>query len=90
MYEPVLAARLGAYNRGFKDYGKVKPDYIASDYKACAVTSAQSEDPDDISEAIRRTCHTVEFTSFLGQGMEGIEDYLMNKVERYALLLESV
>lgn len=89
-YEPILAMRLGSYNRSLKVFSRVKPDYIVSEYHPCAVTAARSDGDEDISDAIRRGCHTIEFTAFLGPGMAGIEEYLMDKVERYALLLESV
>lgn len=56
----------------------------------CAVTSAPSRRNNDITEAIRRTCHAIEFTAHLQDDMNGLKDYLFEKVGRYALLLESI
>jgi hypothetical protein len=88
MYEPAIAARVQGYGRGLSVFPAVRPDVIAQEYTTCAVTTARS--PSEIGAAIRRSCHAVEFTAFLGNQMTGIEDYLVDKIERYALLLESV
>jgi hypothetical protein len=68
----------------------VKPDFIVGDYQPCAVTSAVSGDVADITEAIRRTCHVIEVTAHLQSDLVGLRDYLLGKVQRYALLLESL
>ncbi|WP_437952462.1 hypothetical protein WME98_18240 [Sorangium sp. So ce296] len=101
LYEPALRHRAGAarlFSRGFAVYASLKPDMIVEDpgppkhgeYAVCALTSADSDDPKDIADAIRRTGHSVEFTAFLRNNLVGIEDYLRDKIERYAGMLESV
>lgn len=90
LYEPAIAKRLGGYSRGFLRFSAVKPDYIVGEYNPCAVTAALSRSHGDISEAIRRTCHVIELTAHLQDDMSGLKDYLLDKVGRYALLLESI
>lgn len=90
VYEKVIATRLSGYGRAFAACSEVKPDFIVGDYRPCAVTAARSRDEKAITEAIRRTCHVIEFTAHLQGDMEGLKDYLLAKVGRYALLLESV
>jgi hypothetical protein len=88
LYETEIGKRLGNYSRGFTRFPAVKPDFIVEDYKPCAVTSATSAE--NIADAIKRTCHVIEFTSHLQDDMNGLKEYLLSKVDRYALLLESV
>jgi hypothetical protein len=91
IYEPVLADRarlLGkSYGIAFQTASEVRPDIIVNPYKPCAVTSALDES--SINPAIRRLCHTLEFTSFLGPQLKGMEQYILEKSNRYAILLES-
>ena len=89
-YEAALQVRLKAYSRGFQVYPAVKPDFIAEEYTPCAVTGAASDNPKALEEAIRRTCHAVEFTAHLQADMKGLAEYVLNKVERYAEMLESI
>jgi hypothetical protein len=88
LYEPAITRRLGSYSRGFSEFPAVKPDFIVGEYRPCALTSAK--DIDAIEEAIKRKCHVIEFTSHLQNDMAGLEEYLLQKVQRYGLLLESV
>lgn len=90
LYEPALAQRLGRYSRGFGLFPSVKPDCIECEYAPCALTTAKSDRDDAIKEAIRRECHALEFTSHLRDDLKGFKAYLLDKVERYAILLESV
>lgn len=90
LYEAAIARRLGGYSRGFAKFPEVKPDFIAGEYNPCAVTKAPARTHPDITDAIRRTCHAIEFTAHLREDMSGLRDYLLGKVGRYALLLESV
>jgi len=92
VYEPALVARLGSggYSRGFAAFPSVRPDLIAGEYKPCAVTAARAREPGAITEALRRTCHAIEVTAHLQDDMDGLKGYLLDKVGRYALLLESV
>jgi hypothetical protein len=79
-------------------YSALKPDLIVEDpdslghgeYKICSLTAALSDDDKSIADAIRRTGHSIEFTAFLRERLEGLEDYLRDKVECYAAMLESV
>lgn len=90
LYEPAIGKRLGGYSRGFMEFPAIKPDFIAGEYKPCAVTTAPSRGTNEITEAIRRSCHAIEFTAHLQDDMNGLKDYLLDKVGRYALLLESL
>ena len=102
IYEKAIVGRLGtlnpAYGRGFFVYKALKPDLIVEDpdstghgeYKICSLTSAVSEDDKAIADAIRRTGHSIEFTAFLRERLEGLEEYLRDKIECYAAMLESV
>lgn len=82
------------FGRGFAVYGSLRPDLIVSgaaetgEYRPCSLTSAKSDD--EIASVIRRTGHCVEFTSFLRENLDGLEEYLKDKIERYAAMLESV
>lgn len=89
-YEPALAARLSNYNRGFAIFPSLRPDFIVEEYSPCAVTRSPSSSPKAIEDAIRRTCHVIEFSAFLQSDMQGLVCYLLQKAERYAKLLESV
>lgn len=91
-YESAIAKRFNgiAFGQGLAAYGRVKPDLTIGDYKACAVTSSKSGDSKAIEEAIRRTCHVIEFTAHLQADMRGLRDYLRGKVEAYASLLEAL
>ncbi|MGC4118132.1 MAG: hypothetical protein QM765_26995 [Myxococcales bacterium] len=89
-YEEKLAKRLNGYGKGFSIYPSVKPDFIVEEYSPCAVTKADSDSTKAIEDAIRRTCHVIEFTAHLQEGMRGLAEYLLAKVERYSELLESV
>lgn len=94
LYEPSLAERATwagkAYGVAFQNLTvpEVRPDLIVAPYIPCAVTSAV--DATGINTAIRRSCHTLEFTAFLGHQLKGLEEYILEKATRYALLLESV
>jgi hypothetical protein len=101
VYEPAIRLRAGAtkhFGRGFAVYASLKPDLIVEDartpkqgeYTICALTNANSDDPKDIADALRRTGHAVEFTAFLRANLEGLEDYVRDKIERYGVMLESV
>jgi hypothetical protein len=90
LYEPAIMNRLPGYGCGFAAFPAVKPDFIASEYKACAITSAATRSSSDITAAIRRTCHTIEFTAHLQSDMAGLREYLLEKVSRYGMVLESV
>lgn len=91
-YESAIAKRFGglAFSQGLADYGGVKPDLILNEYKACAVTSSKSGDANAIQEAIRRTCHVIEFTAHLQPDLKGLREYLRDKVGTYASLLEAL
>ena len=89
LYEPAIAKRLGGYSRGIVEFPAVKPDFIAGEYQPCAVTTAPARNHADITDALRRACHAIEFTAHLQDNLEGLKAYLLDKVERYALLLES-
>ncbi len=89
-YEKSLAARLGDYSHSFQVHPTVKPDFILGEYTPCAVTRAPTHSLEAISEAIRRTCHAIEFTAHLQADMKGLVEYVLDKVQRYAELLESV
>lgn len=91
-YEAAIAKRFSAvpFGRTLEASASVKPDLIFSEYQACAVTNAKSDDAKALEEAIRRTCHVVEFTAHLQVDMRGVDDYLRGKVGTYGSLLESV
>lgn len=89
-YERALTTRLGSYSRGFQVYAAVKPDFIVDEYTPCAVTRSASEAPKAIEDVLRRTCHAIEFTAHLQADMKGLVEYILEKVERYAEMLESV
>lgn len=89
-YEPQLAIRTKAagfqYGVGVPGVSKVRPDIIVSPYEPCAVTNA----PDEGKISIRRDCHTVEFTAFLGPKLDTLQRYILEKAVNYAELLESL
>jgi hypothetical protein len=101
-YEPAIRRRVGltysTYGRGFAVHPALRPDLIVEDpdapgfgqYRVCALTEAVSDNAEDIGAALRRTGHSVEFTAFLREDLEGLEGYLRDKIERYARMLESV
>jgi hypothetical protein len=92
LYEPQLRNRVKAagfeYDAGFSGVSEVRPDVIVAPYRPCSVTSAQDEGK--INESIRRDCHTVEFTAFLGPKLDTLQKYILEKTTRYALVLESL
>jgi hypothetical protein len=90
LYEPAIGKRLDGYSRGFAAFPEVKPDFITDEYRPCALTTAPSRGDNEITEAIRRTCHAIEFTAHLQDDMNGLKNYLLDKIGRYALLLESI
>jgi hypothetical protein len=71
LYEPAIGRRLGGYSRGFMEFPSVKPDFIAGEYKPCSVTDAAARGNAEITEAIRRSCHAIEFTAHLQDDMNG-------------------
>ncbi len=90
-YEQVLARRFGQeLSKGLATLGSIRPDLTLAQYDPCAVTRATSEDPKAIETAIRRLCHVIEFTAHLQPDLRGLDDYLREKVDVYATLLESV
>lgn len=96
VYEPIMRQRLAArglsYNRGFEAHRALRPDVIAmeGEYHACKLTRAATDSDEDIAAAIRRTGHSIELTSFMGEGLKGLEDYLVDKINKYGEMLESV
>ena len=90
LYEPALKARFASYNTGFASFSRLRPDAIVAEYQPCAVSAASSSSSKAITTAIRRTGHSIEFTSFLEEGMKGLSAYLIGKVEKYAEMLEAV
>lgn len=88
LYEKALRQRFADYGKAMEGFGELKPDVTLAPYQPCAVTSAATED--EISNAIRRTCHTLEFTAFLREDLQGLDKYLLDKVKRYGALLESL
>jgi hypothetical protein len=89
-YEKALSARFGHYSHGFQVYPAVKPDFIVDEYATCAVTRSATDSPKALEDAIRRTCHVIEFTAHLQADMKGLAEYVLSKVDRYAEMLESV
>jgi hypothetical protein len=100
VYERDIVRRLNRadarYGRGFSAYPTLKPDLIVDEeapngeYKACALTDAKSDIPEDISGALRRTGHSIEFTAYIREDLEGLEAYLNDKITCYAAMLEAV
>jgi hypothetical protein len=91
IYESAIAKRLGIpLSSGLSVLRRVKPDFILEEYEPCAVTSATSSDDKAIELAIKRGCHVIELTAHLQADMRGLDDYLGEKVQVYAALLESV
>ncbi|MFV8751211.1 hypothetical protein ACNOYE_11765 [Nannocystaceae bacterium ST9] len=90
LYEPRLASRFARYGTAVPGYAKLKPDHIAHDYTICAITGAKSDEDAAISAALKRTGHFLEFTSFLGADLEGIDAYLATKIDAYARMLEAL
>jgi hypothetical protein len=89
--EPTIAARFDMQmSRGLVALPTVKPDIKLAEYEPCAVTRATSDDVKAIESAIRRACHVIEFTAYLQPDMRGLDNYLRDKVDVYATLLESV
>ncbi|MFV8753343.1 hypothetical protein ACNOYE_22570 [Nannocystaceae bacterium ST9] len=90
-YEKVLARRFGMeLSHGLLVLKSVKPDLILGEYEPCAVTRATSAKVKAIEVAIRRACHVIEFTAHLQPDLRGLDEYLREKVDVYATLLESV
>lgn len=90
-YEQALGRRFGLeLSKGLVELPSVRPDLTLSQYDPCAVTRATSREPKAIKTAIRRTCHVIEFTAHLQSDLRGLDDYLRDKVDVYAALLESV
>lgn len=89
-YEAALGRRLTSFSQGFRVHPSLKPDFIAGEYTPCAVTEATSDSPKAIEDAIRRTCHAIEFTAHLQMDMRGLVEYVLDKINRYAEMLESV
>lgn len=90
-YERALARRFEIeLSRGLVELPSVRPDLTLAQYEPCAVTRATSSEPKAIEAAIRRSCHVVELTAHLQPDLRGLDDYLRDKVEVYATLLESV
>jgi hypothetical protein len=91
LYEAAIAKRLGVpLSSGLSVWRTIKPDFILEEYAPCAVTRATSSDDKAIELAIKRGCHVIELTAHLQQDMRGLDDYLAQKVQVYAELLESV
>jgi hypothetical protein len=92
-YEPAFAERtawLGQeYNLGMPVFSELRPDIIVQAYEPCAVVTAASNQERDVNVAIRRACHTVEITAFLGPQLTGLKGYLADKAMRYAAMLEA-
>jgi hypothetical protein len=89
-YEPALARRLASFSQGFEVHPSLRPDFIVGEYTPCAVTQATSDSQQAVEAAIRRTCHAIEFTAHLQMDMRGLVEYVLDKVNRYAEMLESV
>ena len=90
VYEPILEKHYpGRYNRGFEVFSTLRPDLILGEYVPCAIADTTGKN-DAITRAISRKGRAIEFTSFLTDGMNGLDDYLRVKIEAYARMLESV
>lgn len=90
-YEATIAARFDMQiSCGLIALPTVRPDIKLAEYEPCAVTRATSDDVKAIETAIRRACHVIEFTAYLQPDMRRLDDYLRDKVDVYATLLESV
>ncbi|NVB39416.1 hypothetical protein G6O69_16360 [Pseudenhygromyxa sp. WMMC2535] len=89
VYEPMIAEHFSSYSRGFSAYPKLRPDLILAEYEPCAIASTAGTS-DAITRAISRKSRSVEFTSFMGDGLGGLEGYLRHKISKYAEMLESV
>lgn len=90
-YEPPIAARFGKrLSHGLQVRSALKPDIILAEYEPCAVTRATKPEVLSIEAVIKRSCHVIELTAHLREGMQGFDDYLIDKVRAYAELLESV
>lgn len=90
LYEPWLQSHYpDRYNRGFEVFSTLRPDLILGEYVPCAIAGT-SDDKKAITNAISRKGQSIEFTSFLSDGLEGLTSYLSNKIAAYARMLESV
>lgn len=92
LYEAALRARLQGYGRGMAVHSRLRPDFVVAEgeYQVCAVTRSASDDKAALTEAIKRTGHTVEFTAHMVDGLAGLEGYLRDKIVAYAEMIESV
>lgn len=102
LYESALRSRLPGYSQALDGFPDVRPDFVEAPYQPCAVTSVKAPEagtdggkPKEdlatrITKAITRSCHVIEFTSFLRADLSGLDRYVLNKIGRYARLLESL
>lgn len=91
LYEAALRKRLQGYGRGMPAFTRLRPDFVATDgeYRVCSVTH-EGDDDTALTEAIKRTGHSVEFTAHMVDGLAGLEGYLRDKIIAYAEMIESV
>lgn len=91
VYEPRLEQLHPAdrYGVGFDVYPTLRPDLILGQYEPCAIAGTTGNNK-SITRAISRKGRAIEFTAFLQDGMAGLDDYMRNKIEVYARMLESV
>jgi hypothetical protein len=93
-YEATLRQRFEkrgmTYATSMSGYGDLRPDATVAPYAPCALSNAPDSHEDSLRDAMRRRCHVVEFTSHLRGDLEGIDAYLLDKVLRYATMLEEL
>jgi hypothetical protein len=90
LYEPKLKQRFGSFGTGSLAFTLLRPDVILTDYQPCILSALDTHATDDqIAQALKRVGHLIEFTSFLHEDLHGLEDYLVNKIEVYATMLEN-
>lgn len=93
IYQSALRLRLAGHGRGMPVFTSLRPDFIpgvGGEYRICSVTQAAGDDQRALTEAIKRTGHTVEFTAHMVDGLSGLETYLSDKIMAYAQMVESV
>jgi hypothetical protein len=88
-YETSLRRVLPGYDshqgEGFLN---VRPDFVVSPFRPCAVTSAVDDSNAAIRRSIRRDAHVFEFTALAQPSVTGIRTYLRGKLPNYVRLTQ--
>lgn len=88
--DEAMAQRIGPYRKGFARYPSLKPALVVNEYSPCTISQAPSNGHGDLTAALKRSSHSVEFFMVADGHETELAQEIVSRIEPYADMLASV